>query len=355
MAASGCGEDTQSNASASHGCTVDMESILERALEEINTRLRRNKSKILPTLEIVRSDDSSLQAGLKRKASSENVDGSASRPPFASSYTKLQSLSTEFMCEIMAELSEGKLSKAELQLMERTSKTTARDLFWMSTFFTAETKWPRAAKDPDTLKQCCRVAHDKAGRILTTMEVMKPKRGVCLLDWQSHGWYRLLPADTELKTSVQHVSGESVTLQGLVINVGLPDFCLGKNEKELDAFVKLGPLPPMKLADFFEHRGKRFPSAFAAEGLARALTQMPAAAAATAADNLSQSPGSESSQSHVQPVQHVIPQHLLGRFNDAAQPAVAVAPATESNPMSAPAAPPPPPADEMAVPQNIVD
>eukprot|EP00971_Amphidinium_carterae_P232961 4623358-Amphidinium_carterae.1 len=100
-----------------------MEGILERALEEINMRLKRNKSKILPTLEVVRSDDMSLQASLKRKASADNVGGC--RPPFASSYTKLQSLSTEFMCEIMAELSEGKLTKPELQLMERTAKGTA--------------------------------------------------------------------------------------------------------------------------------------------------------------------------------------------------------------------------------------
>eukprot|EP00971_Amphidinium_carterae_P305441 6069789-Amphidinium_carterae.1 len=80
------------------------------------------------------------------------------------------------------------------------------------------------------------------------MEVMKPKKGVALLDWQAFGWYRLLPADSELKTTVQHVSGESVPLQGLVIYVGLPDFCMGKNEKEQDAFIKLGPLPPMKVS-----------------------------------------------------------------------------------------------------------
>eukprot|EP00971_Amphidinium_carterae_P348658 6490613-Amphidinium_carterae.2 len=240
--------------------------------------------------------------------------------------------------------------------MERTAKGTARDLFWMATNFTGDTKWPRPAKDPETLKLCCQVAHDAAGRILTTMEVMKPKKGVALLDWQALGWYRLLPADSELKTTVQHVSGESVPLQGLVINVGLPDFCMGKNEKEQDAFIKLGPLPPMKLADFFDHRGKRFPSCFASEALARALTQLPAAAA-TAADNLSQSPGSESEMSvRQQPVQHVIPQHLLGRFNDAAAPPIAAAGGGAEPPQVAAHAPPPPPPpyEEIDLPQ-IVD
>eukprot|EP00971_Amphidinium_carterae_P200613 3981071-Amphidinium_carterae.1 len=62
MASSVRGEECMSTGSASHGATVDMEGILERALDEIVVRLRKNKQKILPTLEVVRSDNSSLQA-----------------------------------------------------------------------------------------------------------------------------------------------------------------------------------------------------------------------------------------------------------------------------------------------------
>eukprot|EP00971_Amphidinium_carterae_P211120 4189337-Amphidinium_carterae.1 len=61
----------------------------------------------------------------------------------------------------MSELSAGKVSKADLQLMERTSKGTVRDLFWMATGFSPETRWPKPCKEPETLKQCVQACHQQ--------------------------------------------------------------------------------------------------------------------------------------------------------------------------------------------------
>eukprot|EP00971_Amphidinium_carterae_P346404 6487824-Amphidinium_carterae.1 len=114
----------------------------------------------------------------------------------------------------------------------------------------------------------------------------------------------------------------------------------------------------MKFCDFFAHKGKEFPSAGAPEALTRALQQLPfptaftaagAAAAATAELQASQeSPGSSSVQSVQRPVAHIIPQHLLSRFNEAA-------PQETSVPAPAVVVAPPPPLDEMAVPDRLPD
>eukprot|EP00971_Amphidinium_carterae_P027522 542181-Amphidinium_carterae.1 len=67
------------------------------------------------------------------------------------------------MAEVLSELSEGKIIKGELQSCECTAKSTVRDLFWLSMGFSPETKWPKQCKEPETLRQCCKIAHEHSG------------------------------------------------------------------------------------------------------------------------------------------------------------------------------------------------
>jgi len=123
-------DENMSQASGSTN-TVDMDGLLDEALAEINRKLRKNKAKIFPVLQIVRSADSSLSTGLKRKGSGDQI-GNA-RKPFATSYNKLVSLASDFMVECIFELANGKFTKNDRDVLERLSKQSVRDLFWMCT------------------------------------------------------------------------------------------------------------------------------------------------------------------------------------------------------------------------------
>mmetsp|Transcript_15844 Transcript_15844/g.28903 ORF Transcript_15844/g.28903 Transcript_15844/m.28903 type:complete len:213 (-) Transcript_15844:99-737(-) len=204
------------------------------------------------------------------------------------------------------------------------------------------------------MKQCVHIAYRTMGTdCLQTVELIKPKRGVVLVDWQGSGWYRLLPESEAVKTSVRHVCGETAELQGIQVNINLPDVQILKNDKEGEAALKLGVLSPMKFTDFFSHKGKAFPSSEALEALARALAAIPNPNAVIS------SPASDtSSSSTAANAGHVVPAHLLAQFNAAANAAPVPVAAGEAHgqqvgaeneaDMQEVAIPPPPPPAEMA-------
>eukprot|EP00971_Amphidinium_carterae_P094384 1868661-Amphidinium_carterae.1 len=184
-----------------------------------------------------------------------------------------------------------------------------------------------------------------------------------LLDWPTCGWFRLTPDGAEVKTGVRHIYGEEASLQGIQVNMSLPEVQVICNNRESDAAIKIGRLAPMKFMDFYKHKGSGFPSAQAIEALARSLPSLPSMAAPGAP-----SPATSDTSSSAAPVGCIVPQHLLERFNASAEGSVdAAAPADPSTPevevsASEPAEgalaiqpPPPPPEEESELPAVVSD
>eukprot|EP00971_Amphidinium_carterae_P340512 6478889-Amphidinium_carterae.1 len=122
---------------------IDMDSMLDQALEEIQKRLQKNRSRILPTLQMLRSQDQALgiAAGQKRKHASSLDSGV--RQPFHKSYHRLAQLCVDFKAEVISVCTDGRISVEELLLVEKTSKGSINNVFFLGVQCSGDTKWPK--------------------------------------------------------------------------------------------------------------------------------------------------------------------------------------------------------------------
>eukprot|EP00971_Amphidinium_carterae_P051791 1019660-Amphidinium_carterae.2 len=220
---------------------IDMESMLDEALTEIQKRLQKNRSRILPTLQMLRSQDQALgiTAGQKRK--SQSLPDAGVRQPFHKSYHRLAQLCAEFKAEVISAGTEGRISVEELLLVEKTSRGSINYIFFLGVQCNGDTKWPKHGKDLVHLKSALLMLHDECGFLWSSLEIYKPKAGMALIEWHTWGVYKLCPFG-DAKTQIMHRPTSTVAELGVTLHV--PRDSVGrvmqKNYGEKDAHVVNG-------------------------------------------------------------------------------------------------------------------
>eukprot|EP00971_Amphidinium_carterae_P017750 349807-Amphidinium_carterae.1 len=218
---------------------VDMDAMLDQALEEVTKRLQKNRSRILPMLQMLRSQDQALgvAAGQKRKHST--LVDAGSRQPFHKSYHRLAQLCVEFKAEVISSCTVGRLSLEDLMLVEKTSKGSINHAFFLGVQCGPDTKWPKHGKDPSVLKVAFESMHVECGLLWSHLEIYKPKPGMALIEWHAWGVYSLAPEDADAKTQLVHRPTGTVAELGVTLTVtreALPRV-LQKNFGEKEAQV----------------------------------------------------------------------------------------------------------------------
>eukprot|EP00971_Amphidinium_carterae_P062225 1231768-Amphidinium_carterae.1 len=137
--------DHESRAGGSEGGgLLDLDTMHQRALEEINRRLLKQRSKIFTVVEMLRHDDLSASSK-KRKTGSSIEQDPAERAPFNLGYTQIRQVEKGFLASIIAQCST--MSVDELMTMEKYSKGAMQTLLQLGCGFPAATRWPKPAKD----------------------------------------------------------------------------------------------------------------------------------------------------------------------------------------------------------------
>eukprot|EP00971_Amphidinium_carterae_P352731 6492718-Amphidinium_carterae.1 len=120
---------------------LDLDTMHQRALDEINRRLLKQKSKIFTVVEMLRHDDLSSSSN-KRKA---NCIDASERAPFNPGYTQLKQVERAFVASVIAESSN--LNADELVVLEKYAKNAISTLLHLGCGFPPSTKWPKPAKE----------------------------------------------------------------------------------------------------------------------------------------------------------------------------------------------------------------
>eukprot|EP00971_Amphidinium_carterae_P140676 2787875-Amphidinium_carterae.1 len=102
--------------------------------------------------------------------------------------------------------------------------------------------------------------------------VLRPRQNVVLIDWDHYGYFTLLAADgagadASIYTRVRHnPSGKVVELQGLSLPVVASNGQgLFKNDLELEAYVKVGPITLTLAPQLFGENMGSWPSVICSE------------------------------------------------------------------------------------------
>eukprot|EP00971_Amphidinium_carterae_P062226 1231768-Amphidinium_carterae.2 len=126
-------------------------------------------------------------------------------------------------------------------------------------------------EEPPVLKSIFLDAHEDLGQVWTRITLLKPRPGVCVVDWQAHGYYKLAPLSDRVKTHVLHVHGEQAHL-GFDLDSQRTQYQIIDNDKEMEAVLKFGAMS-QPLVQCFPHKGQDFPSARANERFTRIMQQ----------------------------------------------------------------------------------
>eukprot|EP00971_Amphidinium_carterae_P143426 2841480-Amphidinium_carterae.1 len=245
------------------GGIVNMPAVLEDALAEMNAKLRRQPSKILPLLQVLRTQDVSTK---KRKAQCDT------KLAFNSTYCKFEKIPLDFAEKVIAAGSNGALTVEDVQAAERCVRGTTKKLLFFGIGATEQCRWPKAAHDRDVCESLLLVMHYDMGEPWSKCRVLRPRQNVALVDWDHYGYFTLLCAEgdnaaTDVYTRVRHnPSGRVVALHGLSLPVQATNGQgLFKNDLEQEAFVKVGPITLTLSMQLFAEDMGAWPSVICSE------------------------------------------------------------------------------------------
>eukprot|EP00403_Amphidinium_massartii_P022661 CAMPEP_0178403628 /NCGR_PEP_ID=MMETSP0689_2-20121128/17467_1 /TAXON_ID=160604 /ORGANISM="Amphidinium massartii, Strain CS-259" /LENGTH=417 /DNA_ID=CAMNT_0020024589 /DNA_START=9 /DNA_END=1260 /DNA_ORIENTATION=+ len=247
------GEDeTESQGTVQSSCgMLSLADMQERALKEIERRLRRNSARIFPVLEMVRHDDLAAVAGgggrMRRGASSDLA--LADRPPFAKSYVRISQVPKEFLAEFYGNLTQHSMN--DYLLLEKTSRGSLVLLMSLLLGYSPDCKWPKAAKPQQMFHDILLRSGEELGSLWNGLQLLKPTPGQVLVNWAQQGFYKI-------------ENGEVVHIHGERCNLGLtlpPDgsWSIVDNELEMQASLRFGPVN-VQLCSLFPHKGRSFVS-----------------------------------------------------------------------------------------------
>ena len=186
-AASDIASEAGTNASGlGMGQLVDGAGLQEDALQEIVAKLRKQPKKILPVLHLVRKDQKET----------------GGRKAFPLSYIRLAQLPRDYVMDLIATNSGEpglRLSSQDLDAIERSSKGTLHDLLWRGTGLSPHCKWPKCAHDVSIVTKVLTELHNQNGQPWHSIPVLRPKKGVLVIDWDKFGAFQFVPpGDSDL-------------------------------------------------------------------------------------------------------------------------------------------------------------
>eukprot|EP00971_Amphidinium_carterae_P186554 3703407-Amphidinium_carterae.2 len=241
------------------GGLLDLDTMHRRALEEINPRLLKQKSKIFTVVEMLRHDDLS-SSSKKRKGAASIEQDPAERAPCNVGYAQLRQVERSFLASTFAQMSS--MSAEDVLTgnltLEKYAENAIQTLLQLACGFPPVTRWPKPAKDrmskakklflfcsillePLVLKNIFVQAHAELGHALRGISLLQPRPGVVVIDWSSNGFYKLGPLETPVKNHVLHVPGEQAPL-GFELDTSKTNFMIIDNDKEMEAVLKFGAM-----------------------------------------------------------------------------------------------------------------
>lgn len=220
-------------------CGDLLQDIYEESIQEIIALLRKEPSKTLPCLRLVKGDS------LLPKAETEGGSGEA---PFNSSYKKLYRIPKEDARSILVG-AHPSVDDAMWIEIERATDGATRSAFFYIHGISEGTKWPKAALHRSVFRDMFAKVRDMKGDRISGLVTYRGEKNKLMIDWTKFGYYRLLPEDQEQKKQVVHLpSGTKADISEMNIK---GKYKIQGNWSETKAEVCYGKLKQRAL-DFFD-------------------------------------------------------------------------------------------------------